>query len=309
MGLNGDKGMKKFFPALIILLVIFFPGLAIADTVGALMPGKNVPYYMVIHHAMVEELEELGADAEVILQRPAPTKMAWKNATRKLVILGARVIVAYGSEAALTVIEENTDVPVIYTAAYDPIGSGLAGKATGMSASVPLESLIGNLKKIANFSKLGILYSSDEKSSVMQMEAATELALKLGANVIKIDTKGIDSPDLSGSDAVLFTSSAEINQKENLEKIINMARSQKIVTASVMCASCQNGVLLSLSADPEHQGKGAAKMVAAILDGKNPQDIPPNDSPKVNLTVNLKEAKDLGISIPFELLGTSNIIK
>ena len=301
--------MKKLILCLIAMLAAFTPRSAVADVVGALMPGRNVPYYMVIHHAMVEELEELGAGAEVILQKPAPTEMAWKNATRKLGILGARVIVAYGSEVALTVIDENADVPVVYTAAYDPAGSGLTGKATGMSASVPLEGLISNLKQIANFSKLGILYSSNEKSSVKQMEIASALALKSGANVIKIDTFGSDSYDLSGADAVLFTSAAEINQKKNLDTIIKKTRAQKIATAAVMCASCQNGVLLSLSADPKHQGQGAARMVADILNGKNPQDIAPNNSPKVNMTINLKEAKDLGLSVPFELLGTANVIK
>ncbi len=301
--------MRIIIIVLMALLSIAMPGGARADVVGALMPAKNVPYFMVVHKAMVAELEALGAGAEVLLQKPAPKEMAWKNATRKLVILGARVIVAYGSEAALTIVDENADVPVVYTAAYDPAGAGLTGRATGMGSTVPLEGLISNLKKISNFSKLGIMYSSDEKSSVKQMEAATALALKSGSNVIKIDTHDSESFDLSGADAVLFTSSAEINQQKNLDKIINNARSQKIATASVLCASCQNGVLISLSADPEHQGKGAARMVLEILDGKSPKDIPPNDSPKVNMTINLKEAKDLGLSVPFELLGTANVIK
>lgn len=301
--------MKKFFPGLLIFLTLTFPGIVLAEYVGVLMPGKNVPYYMVIHNAMVEELEELGSDAQVLLQRPAPNKMAWKNATRKLSTLGAKVIVAYGADTALTIIDENTDVPVVYTATFDPAGSGLTGKATGMSSLVSLEKLITNLKSISNFSQLGILYSTDQLGSVQQMEAATELALKSGANVIKIDTAQSDSYDFAGADAVLFTSSSEINQQQNLDKIIAKARSQKLVTASVMCAACQNGVLLSLSADPEHQGKGAAQMVFDILEGKDPKDIVPNDSPKVNMTVNLKEAKELGVSIPFELLGTANVLK
>ncbi|NTV15245.1 MAG: hypothetical protein HGA96_15140 [Desulfobulbaceae bacterium] len=300
--------MKKIILALFLICLII-PRWAKADVVGAMMPTKNVPYFMAVHEAMLKELSALGAGADVVLQKPAPSEMAWKNATRKLVMLGAKVIVAYGSETALVIIKENADVPVVYASAYAPEQCGITGKVTGMAATIPMDGLIDNLKKISNFSKLGILYSSDEIGSVKQMEAAEALALKIGAKVIKIDTKGSDNYNLGGADAVLFTSSSAINQSENLEAILNNARAKKVATASVFCASCQNGVLISLAANPVQQGKGAARMVAQILKGTNPKDIPPDNKPEVETTVNLKEAKDLGFSIPFELLGTAKVVK
>jgi putative ABC transport system substrate-binding protein len=293
----------------LFLICFVSPSSARADLVGALMPTKNVPYFTAVHEAMVKELATLGANVEMVLQKPAPSEMAWKNATRKLVMLGAKVIVAYGSETALVVIKENAEVPVVYAAAYAPEKCGITGKVTGMGATVPMEGLIDNLKKISNFSKLGILYSSDEIGSVKQMEAAEAIALVKGAKVIRIDTKGSENYDLGGADAVLFTSSASINQSENLEAILSKARTGRVATASVFCASCQNGVLISLSANPIQQGKGAARMVAEILKGRNPKDIPPDNAPEVETTVNLKEAKDLGFSIPFELLGTAKVVK
>ena len=198
---------------------------------------------------------------------------------------------------------------MVYTAAYDPEECGVVGKVTGMEANIPMEGLISNLKKISNFSKLGIMYSSDEISSVKQMEAAASLALKMGSDVIKIDTKDPGTAKLSDADAVLFTSAASVNDKRSLEGLLDTARARKIATASVLCATCQNGVLISLSANPEQQGKGAAQMVAEILKGKSPSSIPPNKNPEVETTVNLKEAKDLGFSIPFELLGTAKVVK
>jgi putative ABC transport system substrate-binding protein len=301
--------MKK----IILLIALALPALAPpgvgAEMVGALMPAKNVPYFMDVHAALVKELEALGTGAEVVLQKPAPSEMAWKNATRKLVMLGAKVIVAYGSETALAIIAENAKVPVVYTAAYDPTECGVTGKVTGMEATIPLEGLIENLKKIANFSKLAIMYSSDEIGSVKQMEAAAALALKTGSDVIKIDTNDPGAAKLADADAVLFTSAASVNDKANLEGFLESTRARKIATASVLCATCQNGVLISLSANAEQQGKGAAEMVAEILKGKNPGDIPPNKNPQIETTVNLKEAKDLGFSIPFELLGTAKVVK
>jgi putative ABC transport system substrate-binding protein len=301
--------MKKIILILAMLCSALSPPGAGAEMVGALMPAKNVPYFMAVHEALVKELTALGAGAEVVLQKPAPSEMAWKNATRKLVMLGSKVIVAYGSETALAIVTENANVPVVYTAAYDPTECGVTGKVTGMEATIPLDGLIANLKKISNFSKLGIMYSSDEIGSVKQMEAATALALKMGSDVIKIDTHDPGGAKLSDADAVLFTSAASVNDKTNLEGLLDSARAKKIATASVLCATCQNGVLISLSANAEQQGKGAAEMVAAILKGKSPSDIPPNKNPQVETTVNLKEAKELGFSIPFELLGTAKVVK
>jgi putative ABC transport system substrate-binding protein len=118
-----------------------------------------------------------------------------------------------------------------------------------------------------------------------------------------------DAFDAQGADALFLTSASNINSSSKLTVIVASARAGKIATASVLSGSCELGVIISLSADPEDQAKGAAKMVAEILKGKNPADIPANNTPKVEMTINLKEAKALGLNIPFELLGTAKVIK
>ncbi|MBU0481606.1 MAG: hypothetical protein KKG47_10930 [Proteobacteria bacterium] len=302
--------MKKIILGIIVFWAAVAPGAALAEVVGALMPSRNVPYFMLVHDAFVKELKALGSDAEVILQKPSANELSWRNATRKLMVLEAKVIVAYGSDTALAISTENKTIPVVYTGAYDPEGMGVnAETVTGMSATVPLKGLIGNLKKISDFKTLGILYSGTEMGSVRQMESAVTLAEGMGAKILRINTAEADFSNLPDTDAILLTSAAEINQKSNLAKIIDKARAKKMATASVLCGTCENGVLISLSANPEHQGQGAAKMVAAILKGTKPSDIPADKTPKVEMTINLKEAKDLGLSIPFELLGTSKVVK
>lgn len=301
--------MKKLILGIVILLSTSAPLGAGAEMVGALMPARNIPYYMTIHTAMTKELQTLVSNAEVLLQRPSPTVRAWSNATRKLVILGSEVIVAYGSATAICIGGEHSDVPVVYSGAYQPEGCGVAGKVTGMDATFPLDSLITNLKKISNFKKLAILYSAEEPGSVKQMEEAAALAAKIGSEIIKIDAHDASSFNLPAVDAVFLTAAATINQKKNLLAIVENARSKKIATAAVLSGTCELGVLISLSANPEHQGRGTAKMVAEILRGKSPKDIPPNKNPEIEMTINLTEAKGLGFSIPFELLGTAKIVK
>ncbi|MCK4838733.1 MAG: hypothetical protein KAS94_07995, partial [Desulfobulbaceae bacterium] len=272
--------MKKYILVIAILILANNPLAATAEMVGALMPTRNIPHYIAIHDTMTRELQALNANAEVLLQKPSPTVRAWSNATRKLIILGSDVIVAYGSATAICIGGENEDMPVVYSGAYKPTDCGIVGRVTGMDATIPLDDLIDNLKKISNFSKLAILYSVEEQGSVKQMEDAAALAAKSGAEVIKIDAHDASSFDLPAVDAVFLTSAGTINQKKNLQAIVENARSKKIATASVLSGTCELGVLISLSAKPEYQGKGAAKMVAEILKGKNPKDIPPNKTPE-----------------------------
>lgn len=301
--------MKKLLLGVAVLLSSNIHQVAMAEMVGALMPAKNIPYYAEIHDTMTKELHKLNTNVEVLLQQPSPSVRAWSNATRKLVVLGSEVIVAYGSATAICIGGENEDVPVVYSGAYKPGVCGVSGKVTGMESTLSLDGLIDNLKKISGFSKLAILYAEKEQDSVKQMEEAADLAVKAGAEVIKIDAHDASSFALPDVDAAFLTGAAIINQKENLMVIITSARAKKIATASVLSGTCELGVLISLSANPEHQGKGTAKMVAAILDGKSPKDIPPDQNPEAEMTINLKEAKELGFSVPFELLGTAKLVK
>jgi len=301
--------MKKLLLGVVVILSANLHQVAKAEIVGALMPAKGIPYYEIIHDSMTKELKTLDSNAEILLQKPSPTVRAWSNATRKLVILGSEVIVAYGSATAICIGGENENVPVVYSGAYNPSGCGVRGTTTGMDATIPLDSLVDNLKKISGFTKLAILYAEEEQGSIKQMEDVASLASKAGAEVIKIDAHDSSSFNLPDVDAAFLTAAATINQKKNLELIIKSARAKKIATASVLSGTCELGVLISMAANPDQQGKGTAKMVADILKGKSPKDIPPDKNPEAEMTINLKEAKELGFSVPFELLGTAKLVK
>jgi putative ABC transport system substrate-binding protein len=301
--------MNKIIVGSLMLFSVMIPQQVMAEMVGALMPNKKIPHFMIMHKSLIKELGVLGIDAEVILQKPSPSEMAWKNATRKLVILGSEVIVAYGSATALAITGENNDVPVVYNCLCDPTKQGVEGKVTGTIGRVSIEDLLVNLKKISNFKKLAILYSHEEEMSKMQVEQATAAAEAGGASVVKLETHDTEEYVFDGADAVFITSSANLNSEGALAKIVAATKAKKIATASAMSGSCEHGVLISLAPDPEQQGKVAAKMVAEILDGADPTDIPPDTNPKVEMTINLTTAKELGLSIPFDLLGKAKVVK
>jgi len=276
------------------------------DMVGAIMPSANVPYYVAIQKGLEEELTKAGASVKMTVQKPAPNEMAWKNATRKLVTLEAKAIVVYGSGAALAAMGEAPDLPVVFCGAFDPAGAGVTGKnVTGVEAKVPLQALVGQLKKISNFTKLGILFSSEEVDSVKQADAVAAL----GGDSVKTDVKGgtITLPD--GVQAVFLTCAGAVQNEEAIKSIVEKARAGKIATASVLGGSAELGVMISLAASVEQQAQETAKIVAGVIKGGGAASFPVVSGSKAELTINLVEAKALGLTVPFELLGTAKVIK
>ncbi len=284
------------------------PAVAFAeDMVGAIMASADVPYYAAIQKGLEDELGKQGASVKMLLQKPAPNEMAWKNSARKLVTIEAKVIVAYGGGTALATIAEAPDLPVVYCAVFDPAAVGVSGKnVTGVEAKVPLQALVNHLKKISNFTKLGVLFSSDEPDSVKQADAVAGL----GVDVVKTDVKGMDPIALpDGVQAVFLTCAGAVQNETAVKGIVEKARAGKIATASVLGGSAELGILVSMSASAEQQAQETAKIVAAILKGGAASASPAVSGSKVELTINLVEAKALGLSVPFDILGTAKVIK
>ncbi len=318
------------------ICLVLAPGGAVAELVGTVMPSANIPYYVAIQKGLEGEIEKLGmrvvtvelkptpegamptvdsvlhkggSIVDMLVQRPTPSEMSWKNSFRKLVALEAKVIVAYGAGTALAAMGETHELPIVFCGAFDPAGTGVYGKnITGVEAKVPLKILVSHLQKMSNFEKLGVLFSSDEADSVQQAQAVAGL----GIPVVKIDAAmGVDSIALPEDiQAVLLTCAGAVQNQKAIMRIVEKARAAKIVTASVLGGCVEYGILLSMAPSTQQQAQEAAKMVVNVLRGGEPSTIPVvRRSNKVELTINLAEADALGLNIPFEVIATAKIIK
>jgi putative ABC transport system substrate-binding protein len=285
---------------------------AAGKTIGVVMTG-NTPYYKDIHKAFSEGLaaEGLGpGSVEVILQTPVPETMSWTNAVRKLVNIGAHVIVTYGAPATMTAMAETSELPIVFAGVYDPKELGIPGKnATGISSTVPVASLVKNLKAISNFSNLGVVYSTSEKDTVLQVNDVTRLEATYSYRSTKFNVKKPeDIAKISDIDAVFLTTGCAA--MHCVTNIISAVRKAKIPTAATIGGGEQSGIILTLSANPLEQGREAAKMTARVVKGENPSSMAIGLPKKIDLIVNLKEATDMGLKVPFDLLtSATRVIK
>ena len=288
------------------------PAFAAEKTIGVIMTG-DLPYYKEIHKAFTESLATEGfggGNVEIILQTPAPSPMAWTNAARKLIAYGANVIVSYGAPATIAVIEEASDIPVIFAGVYSPQALNLAGKkASGVSSGVSIAGVLKNFKDLKNFSTLGVVFNDAEKDTVLQANEIKQLEGRFGFRSVRFNIKNaVDSSKIANIDALFLTTSYTALQCVN--NILDIARKAKIPTAAIIAGGKNSGIILTIIANPSEQGSKAAKLTAKVIRGANPSSLPVEQPQKIDIIINMKEASDMGLKVPFELLtSATEVIK
>ncbi len=289
-------------------MVSAVPAPAADKTVGVVMSG-NIGYYQAIHKAFVAGLAKEGYDhrkVDTLLQMPSPDALSWMNATRRLVVADVNVLVTYGAPAALAAIRETKRLPIVFAGVYDPSASGFSARnVTGISARVPMTSLLKYLKKILPFTKLAIVYNKMESDSARQADELEALESQYGFKTVRIAVKRIDAAKrlkfADKADAVLISSSAVVN--EAIDAVVKSAHAARAVTVSLTGGTADHGVILSLAPSAKEQGETAARIAARLLRGDKPAGIPAAFPKKVDLVLNLKEAQAIGVKVPYDLIS------
>lgn len=298
-----------------VMLLSALPAVAADKTVGVIMSG-NMGYYQDVHKAFAASLGKEGFDfrtVDTLLQMPSPDSLSWANAARKLVVAEVNVLVAYGAPAALAMVRETKSIPLVYAGVYDPTAAGVSARnLTGISAKVPMTSLLKYLKKMTPFTRIAVVYNEFEPDSVKQAEELAELESQYGFQTVKMLIKRPDEAKklvfTGKADAVLISVSAAAN--EAIDTIVQLAREAKIPAISQIGGTAEHGVVLSLAPSPSEQGAAAGRMVARLLKGEKPASIPVEVPRMVELVINLKEAGALGIKVPIDLISdATKVIK
>lgn len=291
---------------LVSLLILFMLGAssALAETVGVIL-SSGVSYYEQIHNALTDELARVGYSGRVkfIIQRPASNPISWGNAARKLIASDVDAIVVYGYGPTAAVLRERPDIPIIYAGSFMQVSAKKAN-VTGMYLKIPVLSVLRYLRASTSIGRLGVFYCSAEEDSVAQLMEIKASASKYGYSVDALDL--MSAADISSfiathsqSDAIFMTSSSVVNAAFN--SILNFARNKKIPVGALMTFK-DNGALVTLCGAPKEQGAGAASKLIEVLNGKKASNIPPTQGKDIELVFNMKEAREIGLKIPMELI-------
>ncbi len=236
-----------------------------------------------------------------------------------LVRLNVDLIVTTGDPSALAAKKATTTIPIVLANSVDPVGFGhvasLArpgGNVTGSSSlgtelnSKRLEVLKDAIPKLA---RVGLLRTSSISPQLKEIRpAATALKLKLEEIETQPDAKGLENAFQTAKQkqvGAIMTISSRIFFAER-KRIVELAGKYRLPAIYFQKEFVDEGGLMSYGADFDDLFRRAAVYVDKILKGAKPADLPVQQPTKFEFVINLKAAKQIGLTIPPDVLARAN---
>jgi len=241
-------------------------------------------------------------------------------AGRELVQQGVDILFTEGGNAARAAQMETTKVPIVFAGGGDPVGLGLiqsfarpGGNVTGVT-NLDLElgpkrleifkEMIPGLRRVLFPYNATDAYSISEAK--VYRDASRHLKIALIAKAVRTEdeVKAVLA-SLKKNDIHGILSPRPMTS--NIPGYVREAGSQwSMPTMFAVTFFAENGGLASYTPDSYESGRMAARLVHKILKGDSPREIPVEANHKIELVINLKVAKALGIKIAPEVLSRAN---
>jgi len=224
--------------------------------------------------------------------------------------------------AAQAAKKSSTTIPIIITSGGDPVRSGLVaslarpgGNVTGLTTTS--SHLIGKrvelLKEVVpKVSRFAFLMPADSAGLRAMYNEAQGTAKALGVTFQLLEVKA-PTPDIEGAfrfmvkeriGGLVTESPALIDLHQN--KILELAEKHRIPGIYVEQEWAASGGLMSYGANRPEQYRRAAIYVDKILKGAKPAELPVEQPTKFELIINLKTAKQIGLTIPPNVLARAD---
>ncbi|MGI1659619.1 MAG: ABC transporter substrate binding protein [Desulfitobacterium sp.] len=276
------------------------------------------PSLNTIREATIAELANQGfKDGENITidyQNAQGDQTNLKTIAQKFVSNKYDLIIAIATPSAQAVVSETKDIPVVFSAATDPIGSGLVSSmekpganVTGTSDRVSAEKIMELAEKITpGIKTVGALYNTSETNSVSVIENLKEYAAKKNIKV-EVATVTNSSEVLQAVNALTGDVDAIFIPIDNavasaMPAVAQAANKAKIPVYVGADSMVKDGGLATYGINYTILGQETAKMASEILKGKNPGDIPVKSMTDMDIYLNQKTADAIGITIPADVI-------
>ncbi|WP_168582458.1 ABC transporter substrate-binding protein [Gephyromycinifex aptenodytis] len=253
------------------------------------------------------EYEEQNAQGDQATATSIATKFAKKD-----------LVLAIATPTAQAAAQAITDVPVMITAVTDPVKAGLVdslekpgGNITGTTDLNPVEEQLKLIKEIAPDAKtVGIVYSSGEVNSQVQVDLATKAAPALGLTIKPVTvTNSAEVQQAANSldvDAIFVPTDNTV--VSSIESLLQAAATAKIPVVTAEGDSVKRGGMATYGIDYEKLGYQTGEMAVKVLGGADPATMPIERQEELQLIVNPKAAKAAGVTLPEALVSRADTV-
>jgi ABC-type uncharacterized transport system substrate-binding protein len=292
--------------------------------IGILIPA-SASFFSARVEALRQRLRELGyveGKNIVIEYRYAEGKLErLPDLAAELVRLKVDVIVTTGS-ANSAAKKASATIPIVFAAAPDPVGSELVsslarpgGNITGLSLMTPdldgkrLELLKEAFPKVVRVAFLwGGGRGARGNLPLTDMEAA---AKALGVKLLSLEVRSLDDFESAfarakrdGAQALITTPNPVINTQQR--QVLDFAAKNRLPAMYPTSEFVEAGGLMSYAPNFADLWRRAADFVDKILKGTKPADIPVEQPTKFEFVINVKAAKQIGLTIPPKVLAQAD---
>jgi len=268
-----------------------------------------------------QALQELG----YVEQRNVIYVSRWANAKQdrlpglaaELVGLKVDVIVTVGGPSSAAAKQASPSTPVVMALVGDADGLGLidslarpGGNVTGVtdqSADLSAKRLEIITEAVPRAARIAVLWNADDRGMTLRYREVEKAARTLHVTVQPLGVREPDDFDMAFSamtanrpDALIMVTDALtlLNRK----RVIDFALVHRIPAMYEASLLVQDGGLMSYGANQDDNFRRAASYVDRIFKGALPSTLPVERPGRYYLTINLKTAKALGLTIPPALL-------
>ena len=325
--------MKRRITVLALSVMLF----ALCGSVEAQQPGKvprigfldvsTASGMAVLLDSFRQELSKLGwveGKNIAIEYRFAEQKLdRLPQLAAELVHLKVNLIVVSGTPPAVAAKKATATIPIVMAASADPVAAGLVaslarpgGNITGLSGLAVelntkrlevLKDAVPKLGRVGVLRPPGVSIGRDLQLKELR-GAAVALKLKLEEIETQLDAQGLENAFQTAKqrqvNAIMTTNATSFLAER--KRIVDLAGKHRLPAIYFQKEFVDEGGLMSYGTDYEDLFRKSAHYVDKILKGAKPTDLPVQQATKFEFIINLKAAKQIGLTLSPDLLARAN---
>jgi putative ABC transport system substrate-binding protein len=323
------KKIKTLSVVLFLLLSLSFVGCNDSRIKIGILQYTSVGALDSAREGIIEAFYNAGySDKDIVFinRNPQAETTTLGNMSKDL-LRQADLIIGIATPAAISLVNEaknnNINKPILFTAVTDPVAANLVasneapgGNVTGTNDMNPVAQQIALAKELMpTLSKIGIVYTSSEVNSQLQVNLAKEKATELG---ISVETATITSTNeiqqitrslITNKGIELLYIPTDNLVSSAMSVVSEISKEFNIPTVCGEASMIDNGGLITLGIDYKKLGVLTGEMAIKILKGeKTPATFPVASLTEFDLVVNKKAASEIGFTIPQAILDRAKTV-
>lgn len=322
--------MKKIIGAIaaLVLISVAATGCAKKETKNETKSFKIGISKIVAHPALdaiekgvQDELAAQGIEATYDMQNANGDVNTATQIATKFLNDNDDLIVAIATPTAVAAANTVKDKPVIFACVTDPVGAGLVdadnmgkGNVTGLSDKIDVLQQLTLFARIAKIKTLGYIYTSSEANSASSLAAVDAACKSLGITLVaqsitnSSEVKQATEAIISRIDGIYLTTDNTVFSA--LPALVSVAGgAKKPIFSADTTSAMEGGCLIASGFDYYKAGRATGKIVAEVLGGKAPAEVPVKyitEPSETDFLIDLDAAKNCGITFPQDIIDAAS---